>query len=151
MEIIRLENVTKIYHIGEVETRALNGVSLSISEGEFTAIVGPSGAGKTSLLACLAGTLKPSEGEVVFRCAEGCPHAPSAFRKRLGIVFQNFLLVGNGTLLHNVLCGRLGRYPWWRTLAGFPRADRHEERSEATVEGRCSAPGGTPADLGFEP
>ena len=49
-----------------------------------------------------------------------------AFRKRLGIVFQNFLLIGNGTLLHNVLCGRLGRYPWWRTLAGFSRADRHE-------------------------
>jgi ABC-type phosphate/phosphonate transport system ATPase subunit len=41
-------------------------------------------------------------------------------------VFQNFLLIGNGTLLHNVLCGRLGRYPWWRTLAGFPRTDRVE-------------------------
>jgi phosphonate transport system ATP-binding protein len=101
-------------------------IDIEVPRGKFIAIVGPSGAGKTSLLACLAGTLKPSEGEVVFRCAEGCPHAPSAFRKRLGIVFQNFLLVGNGTLLHNVLCGRLGRYPWWRTLAGFPRADRHE-------------------------
>ena len=56
MEIIRLENVTKIYHVGEVETRALNGVTLTIEEGEFTALVGPSGSGKTTalqLMGCL--------------------------------------------------------------------------------------------------
>jgi phosphonate transport system ATP-binding protein len=102
------------------------GMDVEMPRGKFIAIVGPSGAGKTSLLACLAGTLAPSEGEVVFRCAHGCHHSPPAFRKRLGIVFQNFLLIGNGTLLHNVLCGRLGRYPWWRTLTGFPRTDRVE-------------------------
>ncbi len=102
------------------------GIDIEMPRGKFIAIVGPSGAGKTSLLGCLAGTLMPSEGEVVFRCAYGCHHSPPAFRKRLGIVFQNFLLVGNGTLLHNVLCGRLGRYPWWRTLTGFPRTDRDE-------------------------
>lgn len=102
------------------------GMDVEMPRGKFIAIVGPSGAGKTSLLGCLAGTLAPSEGEVVFRCAHGCQHSPPAFRKRLGIVFQNFLLIGNGTLLHNVLCGRLGRYPWWRTLAGFSRSDRAE-------------------------
>jgi phosphonate transport system ATP-binding protein len=102
------------------------GMDFEVPRGKFLAIVGPSGAGKTSLLGCLAGTLEPSEGEVVFRCAHGCHHSPPAFRKRLGIVFQNFLLIGNGTLLHNVLCGRLGRYPWWRTLTGFPRTDRVE-------------------------
>ena len=102
------------------------GVDLEMPRGKFIAIVGPSGAGKTSLLGCLAGTLMPSEGEVVFRCAQGCHHSPPAFRKRLGIIFQDFLLIGNGTLLHNVLCGRLGRYPWWRTLTGFPRTDRVE-------------------------
>jgi phosphonate transport system ATP-binding protein len=101
-------------------------MDVEMPRGKFIAIVGPSGAGKTSLLGCLAGTLAPSEGEVVFRCAHGCHHSPPAFRKRLGIVFQNFLLIGNGTLLHNVLCGRLGRYPWWRTLTGFPRTDRAE-------------------------
>ncbi|HET7239191.1 MAG TPA: ATP-binding cassette domain-containing protein [Terrimicrobiaceae bacterium] len=102
------------------------GLDVELPRGRFIAIVGPSGAGKTSLLGCLAGTLAPSEGEVVFRCAHGCHHSPPAFRRRLGIVFQNFLLIGNGTLLHNVLCGRLGRYPWWRTLAGFPRTDREQ-------------------------
>jgi phosphonate transport system ATP-binding protein len=102
------------------------GIDIEVPRGKFVAILGPSGAGKTSLLACLAGTLAPSEGQVVFQCAQGCHHSPPAFRKRLGIVFQNFLLIGNGTLLHNVLCGRLGRYPWWRTIAGFPRSDRNE-------------------------
>ena len=102
------------------------GMDIQVPRGKFIAIVGPSGAGKTSLLGCLAGSIAPSEGDVVFHCAQGCRHSPPAFRKRLGIVFQNFLLIGNGTLLHNVLCGRLGRYPWWRTLAGFPRTDRAE-------------------------
>ncbi|HEY5953377.1 MAG TPA: ATP-binding cassette domain-containing protein [Terrimicrobiaceae bacterium] len=102
------------------------GMDIQVPRGKFIAIVGPSGAGKTSLVGCLAGSIPPSEGEVVFQCAQGCRHSPPAFRKRLGIVFQNFLLIGNGTLLHNVLCGRLGRYPWWRTLAGFPRTDRVE-------------------------
>ena len=102
------------------------GMDIQVPRGKFIAIVGPSGAGKTSLMGCLAGSVVPSEGEVVFQCAQGCRHSPPAFRKRLGIVFQNFLLIGNGTLLHNVLCGRLGRYPWWRTLAGFPRTDRAE-------------------------
>ena len=46
MAVIQLENATKIYTIGEVETRALDGVDLSIEEGEFTAVVGPSGAGQ---------------------------------------------------------------------------------------------------------
>jgi phosphonate transport system ATP-binding protein len=102
------------------------GMDFEIPRGKFVAVVGPSGAGKTSLLGCLAGSVAPSEGEVFFQCAQGCRHSPTDFRKRLGIVFQNFLLIGNGTLLHNVLCGRLGRYPWWRTIAGFPRADRAE-------------------------
>ena len=102
------------------------GMDVEIPRGKFIAVVGPSGAGKTSLLGCLAGSLAPSEGEVVFQCAQGCRHAPPDFRKRLGIIFQNFLLIGNGTLIHNVLCGRLGRYPWWRTIAGFPRTDRAE-------------------------
>jgi phosphonate transport system ATP-binding protein len=102
------------------------GMDLEIPRGRFLAVVGPSGAGKTSLLGCLAGRVAPSEGEVIFECGQGCRHSPPEFRKRLGIVFQNFLLIGNGTLLHNVLCGRLGRYPWWRTIAGFPRSDRSE-------------------------
>ena len=50
MEVAKLTDVKRTYKIGEVETRALQGVSLTIESGEFTALVGPSGSGKTTLL-----------------------------------------------------------------------------------------------------
>lgn len=95
-----------------------------VPRGKVIAIVGGSGAGKSSLLACLAGLLEPSEGELSFRCLQQRIHTPAAYQPRIGIVFQHFALSAQSTLLRNVLAGRLARYPWWRTLWGFPRADR---------------------------
>ena len=48
------------------------------------------------------------------------------YQKRVGIIFQNLLLAENSSVLRNVLCGRLGRYPWWQTLFRFPRAEKQE-------------------------
>ena len=62
MDAIQIENVSKVYRIGEVETHALNGVSLSMAEGEFTALVGPSGSGKTTLLQLIGCLDKPDQG-----------------------------------------------------------------------------------------
>lgn len=102
------------------------GMSWEIPRGAFIAVVGPSGVGKTSLLECLAGMLTPDEGEIAYCCAGDCLHRPSEFQERIGIVFQHLRLIPNSTLLDNVLCGRLGRYPWWRTLGPFPKRDREE-------------------------
>lgn len=99
-------------------------LNLTVPRGSFVAVVGPSGVGKTSLLACLAGLLSPEEGAVQFLDDRGTPHPPLAYRRRTGLVFQQHLLVPNSTLLENVACGRLGRHPWWRTCCGLPRADR---------------------------
>ena len=95
-----------------------------VPRGSVVAVVGPSGVGKSSLLNCLAGMVEPTEGTVTFSCNAGCLHKAPDYQKRVGIIFQNFLLSQNTSVLRNVLCGRLGRYPWWQTLFHFPRADK---------------------------
>ncbi|MCC6455310.1 MAG: ABC transporter ATP-binding protein [Caldilineaceae bacterium] len=97
MEIIRLEDVTKIYRIGEVETRALNGVSLSIEEGEFTAIVGPSGSGKTTMLQLMGCLDRPDSGTVKINQRD-VTHLSADQRAELrgqviGFIFQFYALV----------------------------------------------------------
>ncbi|HEY8901390.1 MAG TPA: ATP-binding cassette domain-containing protein [Chthoniobacterales bacterium] len=104
----------------------VDGLDLRLSRGTFLAVVGPSGTGKSSLLACLAGMLEPGAGTITCRDRELRPHTPREFQRRTGIVFQHLRLSPNATVLANVLCGTLGRHPWWRTLAGFPRSDRDE-------------------------
>ncbi len=104
----------------------VRGLNIDVGRGEFVAVVGPSGAGKSSLLACMAGMLDPTAGEVSYRCAQGCCHKPLDFRRRTGIIFQNFMLTPNNTVLANVLCGRVGRYSFLRTLFGYPFSDKQE-------------------------
>lgn len=90
-------------------------MSWSLSGGTFLAVTGPSGSGKTSLLECLRGQIMPSAGS----CKIGRNGNAS-----VGAVFQNLRLSSELSVLTNVLCGRLGRYPWWRTLFGFGVEDR---------------------------
>lgn len=103
----------------------VRGLTAEIPRGSFVAVVGPSGVGKSSLLAALAGELAPAEGAIEVNGRNGTARAPAACRAELGVVFQDHRLVPTSSVLANVLCGRLGRYPWWRTVFGFARSDRH--------------------------
>lgn len=102
------------------------GLDLAVPRGTFVAVVGPSGVGKSTLLSSIAGLVTPDEGSVQFVCLNNGLHEPCNFQPQIGMVFQNFMLVANSSVLDNVLCGRLGQRPWWRTLAGFPQGDREE-------------------------
>jgi phosphonate transport system ATP-binding protein len=107
----------------------VRGLNVVVPRGSFVCVVGPSGAGKTSLLSCLAGMTEPGSGTITYRCLEKCDHAPAGFQKRLGLVFQHLRLSQNASVLTNVLSGLLGDLPWWKTLFGFSRKDKVRARA----------------------
>ena len=103
---ILFENVTKIYRMGEVEIKAVNGADFTIDKGEFTVIVGPSGAGKTTILNMLGGMDQCTSGRIV---VDGRDVSKSSSRQLteyrrydIGFVFQFYNLVQNLTALENV-------------------------------------------------
>lgn len=97
MSVLQVQNLKKIYGTGETAVHALNGVDLSVEQGEFVAIVGTSGSGKSTLLHMLGGLDRPTEGTVVVDGRElGTlkDEELTIFRRRkIGFVFQNFNLV----------------------------------------------------------
>lgn len=106
MEVAKLTNVTRIYKIGEVETRALNGITMSIESGEFTSLVGPSGSGKTTLLQLIGCLDQPTSGQVVINGKEttGLNRNQRADLRKgtIGFVFQFFALIPTLTAYENV-------------------------------------------------
>ena len=106
MEILRVENLTKVYGKGENEVRALDGVSFSVEKGEFVAIIGPSGSGKSTLLHILGAVDEPSSGKVfmdgkdVFKQNE---EQLAIFRRRqVGLVYQFFNLIPVLDVVENI-------------------------------------------------
>ena len=97
MEVLNTVNLKKIYQVPSGDVRALDGVNLSIEEGEFVAIVGSSGSGKTTLLNLLGGLDKPSEGSIYVRgkkLEDMESEELTIFRRRnIGFVFQNYNLL----------------------------------------------------------
>ena len=115
-DFVKLKNVTKIYQMGEVQIRAVDGIDFSIDKGEFVVVAGPSGAGKTTVLNILGGMDKASGGEVLVdgnNIAGYSQKQLTGYRRNdIGFVFQFYNLVPNLTALENVeLALQISRNP----------------------------------------
>ncbi len=106
MEVVKIENITRTYQIGKLETHALRGVSLSINNGEFTALVGPSGSGKTTLLQMIGCLDQPTSGRINIDGKEVTSlnrNQRADMRKgHIGFIFQFFALIPTLTAYENV-------------------------------------------------
>ncbi|HJC42501.1 MAG TPA: ABC transporter ATP-binding protein [Candidatus Mediterraneibacter gallistercoris] len=105
-EFVKLQDITKIYKMGEVEIRAADRISFSIAKGEFVVIVGPSGAGKTTVLNILGGMDTATEGTLIVDGEDITSYNAKKLtgyrRDDIGFVFQFYNLVPNLTALENV-------------------------------------------------
>ena len=106
MSILETQQVSKIYTMGTTEVKALDGVSISVNEGEFVAIQGTSGSGKSTLLNMIGGLDHPTSGEVLFDAKPLGPFSKKEMaryrRFSVGMIFQNFNLIPTMTAAENV-------------------------------------------------
>jgi putative ABC transport system ATP-binding protein len=104
--VLRLEGISKVYRTTEVETHALNNISLEIAEGEFLAVMGPSGCGKSTLLNIIGLLDNPTKGAYWFFGEEVSRYSEAKFtvlrRAAIGFVFQSFNLIDDLTVAENV-------------------------------------------------
>jgi putative ABC transport system ATP-binding protein len=118
--MIAIDDLQKIYRMGDIEVRALDGVTLNIAKGEFLGIMGPSGSGKTTLLHMLGLLDTPSSGRIVIDGMDISllnDYEKTMFRLyKLGYVFQDYALVPDLTVFENV------------SLPAMLRKDRTEEQ-----------------------
>jgi phosphonate transport system ATP-binding protein len=119
-----IRNLRKEYRPGQP---VLNNISLVVEGRGLTAIIGPSGTGKSTLVRCINRLVEPTAGEILFRGQDIVkltrPELRAA-RRHIGMVFQEYNLVERLSVIENVLCGRLGYVPVWRAwLRRFPEAD----------------------------
>ncbi len=105
--MIEAKNISKIYKSGNMETKALKGISFSIKEGEFVAIMGPSGSGKSTLMHILGCLDTPTSGKYFFEGKDVSQLSDDELadirKNRIGFVFQSFNLLPRATVLRNVV------------------------------------------------
>ena len=106
MEVVKIENIARVYQVGKMETKALRGVNLSIENGEFTALVGPSGSGKTTLLQMIGCLDQPTSGRVIINGKDVTTlnrnQRADMRRGTIGFIFQFFALIPTLTAYENV-------------------------------------------------
>src|ERR1700686_2976920 len=104
--VIRLENVYKVYDLGEIQVQALRGVTLEVREGEFVAVMGPSGSGKSTVMNILGCLDRPTKGRYYLDGVDVSGRSKSELahirNRKLGFVFQQFNLLARTSALENV-------------------------------------------------
>ncbi len=124
--MITIENLTKVYHLGDTEVHALDGVSLQVNKGEMVAIMGPSGSGKSTLMAILGCLDVPTTGSYSLDGANVDQLSGNQLAEirshKIGFVFQQFNLLARTSALDNVLLPLT-----YNGLRGRQRRERAEE------------------------
>ena len=126
-EIIRLEDICRIYRVGSQEVRALDGVSLSVFRNEYVAIMGPSGSGKSTLMNILGCLDSPDSGRYILNGTDVSEmddgELADVRNREIGFVFQSFNLLPRYNALENVALPMV--------YAGVPAGERREKAAEA--------------------
>jgi putative ABC transport system ATP-binding protein len=126
MEVVRVENLTKIYGRGDAQTLALVDANLSVQKGELVALLGPSGSGKTTLLTAICCISEPTRGrieldsETVFDEGWTGVDVRALRRQKMGVIFQSYNLIPFLTVLENV-----------ELILTLNRVDREQAQSRA--------------------
>lgn len=106
MEILKIENLKKMYGKGENLVNAVDDISFSIERGEFIAVVGPSGSGKSTLLHLIGGVDRPNDGKIYIEGTDISNYNSKELalfrRRKVGIVYQFYNLIPNLTVKHNI-------------------------------------------------
>jgi phosphonate transport system ATP-binding protein len=122
--MLKFNAVSRVYDDG---TRAVDNVSLHVKKGEFCVLLGPSGAGKTTLMNMVNGVVAPSAGSLMIGDVELTRKTRSTIQRKVGMIHQQLYLVPRLSVLHNVLTGKLPQVGFWRSLVkSFPLADQRK-------------------------
>ncbi len=122
--MLSVTHLTKTYKTGD---KALTDVSFDVPKGQVVGLIGPSGAGKSSLIRCINRLVEPTAGSIALNGLDitklGSGDLRRA-RRRIGMIFQEYALVERLSVMENVLSGRLGYVPFWRSFTRrFPGSD----------------------------
>jgi len=125
-DLIRLENISKIYDLGETKVKAVDGLSFDVSPGEFVAVMGPSGSGKSTSMNLIGSLDVPTKGKI-FLDGQNISYLHESDLaqirgQKIGFIFQNFNLIPNLTAKENVMLPMM-----FQGIDEFEREDKAEE------------------------